>query len=265
MKFCIVFFIFFIQNLIPGQAFPKEDSIKIIREIESRKWIKERAYYRKRECSNDSLRAVNDAKLINKYFISIAAPDGFDFPAQKELETALKKLRIVWGGTWMGNCIGAYTPNSCYYTNMNKFTEEKYGENVINNVIRQTLLDYIDKNPSVIFEYNDHLDWLYEDNEVIANDMINKLFYKKFAYPKGYKKSSNQRHSFTKVFLIFDDESQRLKLDHFEHQMDDYNRVKYLYYFEGKIKDFINSSIFVLSKDAGRYNGVKTSFIIYYK
>lgn len=265
MKFYLIIFLFFMKASVLGQILSKEDSVNIIREIESRKWIKERVDYRKRECSNDSLLAVNDAKLINKYFINIAAPYGSDFPARKELEIALKKLGIAWGGTWMGNCIGAYTPGSCYKTFMNEFTEEKFGRNVINNLVKQSLLDYINKNPSAIFEYNDHFDWLYEDDEAIADNLINRLFHEKFTYPRHYKTLLNPNPSFTKVYLIFDDISHRLKLDHFEHQIGDADKQKYIAYFERKIGDFINSPIFVLSENAGHYNGIKTKFIIYYK
>lgn len=265
MKFYLIIFLFFIRVSIFGQIFPKEDSVKMTKESEKKIWVQQRQRDLEEQCSLDSLNAVEDSKIINKYFINIAVPHGSNFPAKEELETALKKLGIVWGGTWMGNCIGAYTTNSCYYTYMNKFTKEKFGENVINNLIRQTLLDYIDKKPSAIFEYNDHLDWLYENNDAIADHLINLLFFKKFIYPKGYKKSLNKNQSFTKVHLIFDDTSHSLKPDYFEHQIDDRDKQKYISYFERKIRDFINSSIFVLSEHAGRYYGVKTSFVIYYK
>lgn len=265
MKLYLIIFLFFIKLSVFGQVFLKEDSVKMAKESEIKIRIQQMRRDREEQCTLDSLNAVEDSKVINKYFINIAAPYGSDFPAEKELEIALKKYGIVWGGTWAGNCTGAYTTNSCYYNYMNRFTEEKFGENVINNIVRQTLLDYINKKPSAIFEYNDHLDWLYKNNDVIADHLINLLFFKKFIYPKGYRESLNKNQSFTKVHLIFDDNSHSLKPDYFEHQIDDRDKQKYIPYFERKIRDFINSPIFVLSEHAGRHNGVKTSFVIYYK
>lgn len=264
MKFYLVLLLFFGQYFVFAQTFSKEDSLNLKRENEAKERLCEILKYRKEQCTKDSLIAVRDAKTVNKYFINNIAPNGSAFPANNELEASLKKLGIVWGGTWMGNCIGTYSANSCYYRYMNEFTEEKFGKEIVQNIIRKSLLDYIEKNPSIIFEYNDHLDWLYENNEVAANQLINQLFYKKYKSPKGYRRSQN-KDSFTTVHLFYDDVSHRLKLDHFKHQTADMNVQKFIPYFEQRITEFINSPIFVLSENAGRQNGVKTSFIIYYQ
>lgn len=265
MKSFILSLFLLVNSLFFAQIISKEDSATVHRESEMNKRLQEILKYRKELCAKDSLIAVHDAKTENKYFINNIAPNGSNFPANKELEISLKKLGIFWGGTWIGNCLGTYTPNSCYYRFMNNFTEQKFGKDIIDHLVRQSLLDYIDKKPSIIFEYNDHLDWLYENNEAMADDIINRLFFKKFVYPNGYKKSANDNKSFTKVYLTFDEMSKRLKLDHFEHQITDPRNQKYISYLERNLRDFINSPIFVLSENAGRQNGVKTSFIIYYK
>lgn len=264
MKVYASLVILLVHYFVFGQIASQKDSTETKRESEMNIRVQEILKYRKEQCNKDSLIAVHDAKTVNKYFINNIGPDGSDFPANRELDISLKKLGIVWGGTWMGNCTGRYSANSCYYHYMNEITEQKFGKEVIQNIIRKSLLDYIEKNPSIIFEYNDHLDWLYENNEVAANQLINKLFYKKYKSPKGYRKSQN-KDSFTTVHLFYDDVSHRLKLDHFKHQPADMNVQKFIPYFEQKITEFINSPIFVLSENAGRHNGVKTSFIIYYK
>ncbi|WP_374458666.1 hypothetical protein [Chryseobacterium taeanense] len=264
MKLYLFLLLFSGQYFVFAQTFSNEDSFNLKRENEAKERLREILKYRKEQCTKDSLIAVRDAKTVNKYFINNIAPDGSDFPAKKQLEESLKKLGVVWGGTWMGSCTGGYSANSCYYRYMNQFTEQKFGKEIIQNIIRKSLLDYIEKNPSIIFEYNDHLDWLYENNETAVNQLINKLFYKKYKSPKGYRKSQN-KDSFTTVRLFYDDVSHRLKLDHFKHQPADINSKKFIPYFEQKITEFINSPIFVLSENAGRHNGVKTSFIIYYK
>lgn len=264
MKLYLFLLLFSGQYFVFAQTFSKEDSFNLKRENEAKERLHEILKYRREQCTKDSLIAVRDAKTVNKYFINNIAPNGSDFPAKKQLEASLKKLGVVWGGTWMGSCTGGYSSNSCYYRYMNEFTEEKFGKEIVQNIIRKSLLDYIEKNPSIIFEYNDHLDWLYENNEVAANQLINQLFYKKYKSPKGYLKSQN-KDSFTIVHLFYDDVSHRLKLDHFKHQPADMNAQKFIPYFEQKITEFINSPIFVLSENAGRQNGVKTSFIIYYQ
>ncbi|MGE4512673.1 MAG: hypothetical protein AB7E26_02500 [Chryseobacterium sp.] len=265
MKSYLFLLLFSGQYIVFAQTFSKEDSLNLKRENEAKERLREILKYRKEQCTKDSLIAVHDAKTVNKYFINNIAPGGSDFPAKKQLEESLKKLGVVWSGTWMGSCTGGYSANSCYYRYMNEFTEQKFGKEIIQNIIRKSLLDYIEKNPSIIFEYNDHLDWLYENNQVLADVLINKLFYKKFPCPKGYRKSLNQNQSYTKVYLFYDDASKSLKLDHFTHKTADINSKKFIPYFEQKITEFINSPIFVLSENAGRHNGVKTSFIIYYK
>jgi len=148
---------------------------------------------------------------------------------------------------------------------MNVFTEKKFGEDFMINLVRQSLLEYINTSPSIIFEYNEHLDWIYNNNDAIAGEMINNLFFKNFTYPKGYKNSLQKNGSFTIVQLNFDYENHILSLDSFEHYIDNNHNKQFIPYFERKIKNFINSPIFVLSENSGRYDGVKTSFKIYYK
>jgi len=265
MKLYFFLVLLFCHYFIFGQVIFQKDSVEIKRESAMEKRLQEILKYKKEQCTKDSLIAVRDAKTVNKYFINNIAPNGSEFPAHKELEASLKKLGIFWGGTWMGNCMGTYSANSCYYHYMNEFTEEKFGKEIIQNIIRKSLLDYVEKNPSIIFEINDHLDWLYENNGMLADQLINQLFYKKYKYPKGYRKPPNIKDSFTTVYLSYDNTSHSLKLDHFRHQISDAHNQKFIPSFERMIIGFINSPIFVLSENAGRYNGLKTSFIIYYK
>ena len=265
MKYYLFLFVFWGYCIIFGQAISREDSAKIDKEIESKKWLEEISRYRKEQCSKDSLKAVDDSKTINKYFIGIAAPYGSDFPADKELEASLKKLGIIWGGTWMGNCLTTYSSNSCYYRYMNEFTEEKFGKDVIDNIVKQALLQHIESNPAILFEYNDHLDWLYEDNHTSADSIISDLFFKNFKYPKGYKYSSQKKSSFTEVNVSVVESSYILKDDSFKHHIDNNHNKKFIAYFEKEIRKFIKSRKFALSKYSVNHNGMKTHFTIYFK
>jgi hypothetical protein len=263
MRYSLFLLFFLIQSFAFGQSISKEDSIKIKKEIESKLRVKEMLRYRKEQCSKDSLKAVSDVKTTNKYFINVAAPDGSDFPAGKELEISLKKLGIVWGGTWMGNCLGTYSSNSCYYRYMNEFTEERFGKNVINNIVKQSLLDYIEKDPSAIFKYNDHFELLYDGNDFSQDKLINEYFFKNFTYPKSYAYSKDKNQDFTEVSLNFNDETHKLTIEGFKHHIDNNHNKQFIPYFEKKIRDFIKSRNFVTIENT-RYE-VKANFKIYYK
>ncbi|ALR31698.1 hypothetical protein ATE47_14785 [Chryseobacterium sp. IHB B 17019] len=262
------FFLFLFAQLFAfGQTISKEDSIKKQQDLEERiKIFQERIKYYNERCSKDSLRAVADSKTQNKYYIYNSVPSDSDFPAKKELQSLLQNHNISWGGIGSGSDLPHhYTTDKCYHRYMNVFTEKKFGEDFMLSLVRQSLLEYINKNPSIIFEYNEHLDWIYDNNDAIADEMINKLFFKNFIYPKGYKSSLLKNASFTIVQLNFDYENHKLLLESFEHHIDDNHNKQFIPYLERKIKDFINSPIFVLSENSGRYDGVKTSFKIYYK
>ncbi|WP_415325354.1 hypothetical protein [Chryseobacterium sp. MMS23-Vi53] len=257
-----LFFLFCTQVFAFGQNV-SEDSIKNQREIEAKLRVQEILKYRKEQCSKDSLKAVEESKTVNKYFINIAAPNGSDFPAEKELEAYLKKIGVIWGGTWMGNCFGTYSYNACYYQYMNQFTKEKFGEEIIDNLVKKSLLDYISNEPSAIFKYNDNFELLYDENDFSKDKLINEYFFKDFIYPKGYKVSNEKNVNFTEVELAFDDNTRKLHIENFIHHIDNNHNKQFIPYFEKKIRYFVKSRNFV-NIEHSRYE-VKTYFKIYYK
>jgi hypothetical protein len=266
MKFLLFLLFIFTQSFFFGQeVISKEDSLNTVRELEYKERAKELIRSFRENCSKDSLKAVSDSKVQNKYYISNVTPGGSDFPANKELEEDLRKNNIVWGGTWWGTDLaGRYSPNLCYYHFMNSFTEEKFGKDFIDGLVKQSLLKYIDKNRSIIFEYNDHLDWLYDGEYPIADSLLSKYFFEGVTYPKGYQ-SSKKNQPFTEVLLEFNYETYTLELKGFKHHIENNFNKQFIPYFEKRIKNFIKSSNFVLSEESGKYNGVKTFFKIYYK
>ncbi|WP_418122335.1 hypothetical protein ACNFU2_16390 [Chryseobacterium sp. PTM-20240506] len=268
MKFYIFFFIFLTQAFLFGQDTSTKiaDSLRKEKEIEYIKRFQERQKYYNEQCSNDSIKAVEDSKIENKYFTYLIAPGGDDFPAKKEIEQALKKHNIIWGGAFMGSDIPAhYTSNLCYHRYMNYFTEKKFGKDLIEDIVKQSLVDHVNKNPSIIFEYNDNLNWIYKGDPKLADILLNTFFFKNFMYPKGYIDSSQKNQSFTKVMLYVDENDDTLKVESFDHHIINRYNKQFIPYFEKKIKSFIKSSKFVLSKRAILYNGIKYSFKIYYK
>jgi len=95
MRFYLLFLLFFAQLFAFGQTISKKDSVKKQKDLEERiKIFKERMKYYSERCSKDSLRAVDDSKTQNKYYIYNSVPSGSDFPAKKELQSLLQNHNI---------------------------------------------------------------------------------------------------------------------------------------------------------------------------
>ncbi|MDQ1163633.1 hypothetical protein QE422_004001 [Chryseobacterium sp. SORGH_AS 447] len=267
MKFYLILFSFFTQIFICRQVFSKEYSIKIIKETETRKWREEVANYQKEQCYRDSLRAVNESKLKNKYYINIAAPYGDRFIPSEELKILLKKYDIIWGGEWMGSDIGGYAPNSCYYTYMTKLTREKFGEEFIDNLIKKSVSNYVKKHPDKIFDEDEHTDWKYKGTytDVSGKDVLNKDFSNAFLYPKDYDYTKNKYNSQTIAIINLDNTGKVLKIEKFYHHIYNENNQKYIPYFEKEIKKFIQNCKFEPLKYAGYPVKSKIGLRFFYK
>lgn len=267
MKFYLFLLFVFIHITLFGQdtLASKGDSLTIQRERQAKQFFLERQKYNRKSCSQDSIRAVNDSKTQNKYFINTPAPSGDEFPAEEELKIALSKYNIIWGGTWMGSDIGGYSPNSCYNRYMTEFTEDKFGQVFIDDLVKQSVLSYAIKNPTILFEYNYHTDWIHDGNYPIADKLLNECFFKKFNYPTGYKASSIENESFTEVELELDRNTGVIKINGFKHHIVNNYNQQFILYFEKRIRNFFESSNFTLSTRAALYNGTRTFLKIYYK
>lgn len=261
MKFYLFTFLFFIQLFVFGQNNPQEDSLK--REREHREMYENRRKKHHENCTRDSLKAVTDSKIQNKYYINLVAPNGDNFLPAEELKQILNKHHIIWGGEWMGSDFGGYAPYSCYYVYMTRLTEEKFGKEFMDGLVKESLLKYIDKNPSVIFKYNDHFDLLYDNDDLSDDKIINEYFFKDFTYPKGYEVSKEKNQYFTEVKLHFNKDTHKLSVINFKHHIDNNHNKQFIPYFEKKIRNFVKSRNFV-NIDHTIYE-VKTYFKIYYK
>lgn len=266
MKFYLFFLFLFTQAFILGQNVTKEDSIKEQKDLfeERVRIFKESIKIYNERCKKDSIRAFIDSKTQNKYFLYNVAPIGADFPAKKEFKAILEKYNISWGGMGINSDRPhVYTENKCYNSFMNFFTRQKFGEKFMNNLVKQALLEYIDKNQSEVFKYNEHFDMLYDNNDFPHDKLINEYFFKDFTYPKGYEISKRENEDFTEVELDFNDETHKLTIEGFTHHIDNHYNKQFIPYFEKKIRHFIKSRNFVTIEHT-RYE-VKTRFKIYYK
>lgn len=267
MKQYLFLFSAFLQSCLYAQesTASKSDSLAELKKI----IFAERRSYNKKHCSQDSVRAVKDSEIQNKYFINIAAPYGDKFLPGEELKTILKKHNIIWGGEWMGSDIGGYS-GECYYQGMTEFTKKKFGEDFINGLVKQSVAMYVKKHPGKTFDYDEHTEWTYKGNHLSYtdhNDQLNKDFFTRFTYPEGYENynSSFQKyHSSTIVTLTLDPKGKVLKNQFSHHIYNDYN-LKYIPYFEKEIKKFIKYIKFEPVKYSGYPVKSEISFFIYYK
>lgn len=270
MKFRYLFFLIFIPICFFGQLLSAVEIAKAHKEALSKRIYEEMRTYQKEQCYKDSLQAISDSKINYKYFINIAAPNGDEFLPGEELKEILKKHHIIWGGEWMGSDIGAYT-NACYYDYMTKLTEDKFGKDFIDGLVRDAVASYVKKHPRKAFEENEHTEWNYKGTYLGYNnydDALNIDFFKNFVYPEGYESydpSSEKYHSHTTVTLSLDEKGNLLKKAEFHHSIYNGNNSKYIPYFEKEIKKFIKSTKFEPVKYRGYPIKCETSFFIYYK
>ncbi len=240
MKFYLFLFFIFIQISLSGQntVLSKDDSL----ELKYQQMIKERRNYYTESCTRDSLRAINDSKTQNRYYINIAAPNGDEFLPSNELKEVFQKHGIIWGGTWMGSDIaGSYAYNTCYYHYTTELTEKKLGKNLIDNLIKEAVAQYVIKNPNKIFSNDEHSEWLYKGTfpSYDGNDQLNEDFFKNFIYPKNYDYSKQQYQSVTYVTLSLDQTGKVLKIKDIYHNIYNINNKQFVAYFEKEIKKFI--------------------------
>ncbi|MGK6342077.1 hypothetical protein ACMGDK_07555 [Chryseobacterium sp. DT-3] len=230
--------------------------------------LKERRKYYTESCTRDSLRASIDSKTQNRYYINITAPNGDEFLPSNELKEVFQKHDIIWGGTWMvSDLAGSYAYNTCYYHFTTELTEKKFGKNVIDNLIKEAVAQYVRKNPEKIFTNDEHSEWLYKGTfpSYDGNDLLNKDFFKNFIYPDDYDYSKQKYQSLTYVILNLDEMGKVLKIKDFQHHIYSMHNRQYINYFEKEIKKFIKSSKFESLKYKGYPVKSEISFGLYYK
>ena len=267
MRFYLTLFCFCVQFFAFGQIVSQEDSINTVRETEAKKRLKERQEYYSERCKTDSLRAVNDSKTENKFYINVAAPSGDLFIPSEELKEILKKHHIVWGGEWMGSDVGGYAPNSCYYAYMTKFTAEKLGKDFIDNLVKKSVSEYVKKHPEKIFDEDEHTEWKYKGTytDFEGKDLLNKDFSENFIYPEAYDYRKNTYTSQTIVIISLDNTGKFLGFEKFYHHIYNENNEKYIPYFEKEIKKFVKSSKFEPLKYKGYPVKSKIGLRFFYK
>ena len=267
MKQYLFLFSIFLQSFLYAQESEAttSDSLTKLRKIA----FAESRNYNKKLCREDSMRAVRDSEIQNKYLINIAAPDGDKFLPGEELKTILKKHNIIWGGEWMGSDIGGYS-GGCYYRTMTELTKKKFGEDFINGLVKESVALYVKKHPGKIFDYDEHTEWKYKGNYLSYtddNDQLNKDFFSHFTYPEDYENynSSIQKYpSNTVVTLTLDSKGKVLK-HQFSHRIHNDHNLRYIPYFEKEIKKFIKYTKFESVKYSGYPVKSEVSFFIYYK
>ncbi len=225
----------------------------------------QRGYYKK-SCSKDSLRALQDSKVQYKYYMNVAAPYGTEFLPHKELEAILKRNNIEWGGFWMGSDIGGYNED-CYFSYMSKLTENKYGKDFIDHLIKQSVEEYVRKNPNKIFEGEDQLDWTF-NGSIIENysqkDELHKSFYEYLKYPKGYQFKKENYSSYSYATLLLDKTGKILEIQRVKHTFYNPKNQKFQKYFENQLIKFLKRTKLEPVKYAGYPVKSKVVFMVNY-
>lgn len=266
----IILLILLIPSIFYSQkkSFSTEDSVKIQKDAESKRFHEKLKKSYKIECTSDSIKAVNDSKTQNKYYINIAAPYGDEFLPSLELKEILQKNNIIWGGTWMGSdLMGLYSEELCYYVEMTRITEEKFGKDFIDNLVKESVSKYVEKNPKKIFGKSEHLKWLYKNKNLDfwGDNLLNKEFFEKFIYPKNYDYSKQKYKSLTHVTLVLDKNGKVLKIKNLQHHFYNESNKAFIPYFEKEIKKFIRNTKFEPVKYRGFPVKSEITFGLFYK
>lgn len=168
----------------------------------------------------------------------------------------------------MTSCIGAYPSNSCYNMYMTKITEDQFGKEYIDNLVKESVALYVKKHPKKIFDSDEHTDWTYKGTYLSYtndNDLLNQDFFKGFTYPKDYDYTVQKYNSSTVVILNLDEKGNILGKKKFQHNIYNEHNKMYIPYFEKEIDKFIKSTKFAPIKYRGYPVKCEISFFIYYK
>lgn len=168
----------------------------------------------------------------------------------------------------MGSDIGGYS-GGCYYSGMTEWTEKKFGKEFVDDLIKESVAQYVKKHPGKVFDADEHTEWTYKGvylSYMNDNDQLNKDFFSSFVYPEGYQDYdlSKKYHSYSRVTLHLDEKGRVLK-EEFNHTIYNEHNQKSIPYFEKEIKKFIKYTKFDPVKYRGYPVKSKTSFFIYYK
>lgn len=101
-------------------------------------------YYNER-CQLDSIRAVADSKIENRYFMPFVAPHDYYIPFENELRAIFGKHNIIYSGIAYHSDIPLhYSGSECYNDEMNRFTISKFGREFLENLVKESVKKYID-------------------------------------------------------------------------------------------------------------------------
>ncbi|WP_312761792.1 hypothetical protein [Epilithonimonas sp.] len=234
-----------------------------------KKFLDQSQKHYRQNCKKDSLKAVSDSKEINKYYMNIPAPYGDEFLPASELEIILRENNISWGGYYMGSDIGGYN-GECYELYMTKETEKKYGKDFIDNLLKKSVSDYVQKNPDLIFKHSDFLEWTYNGSYLdfmYGNDDLNKAFFSTFSYPHNYQsyKPSDKYKSLSDVSILLNENGKLLKIVSFHHHIYNSANNRFVPYLEKNLRKFVEKSIFSPATYSGFPVKAEINLRIYYK
>lgn len=267
MKILLPVLIIFFHNYCFGQLIPITGID--FSEVKSELYGSRKKKF-KELCHKDSLRAVNDSRETNRYFIQIPALSPFDFHPSAELSSILKKHHIIWGGTWMGSDLpGSYSNSECYKSHSSKLTEQKFGKSFITKLIRKSVRHYQRNNPDMFFDGGIFLENFYKDVKIKiwdSGNQLNKDFFKDFKYPLEYLQfeAGEKEKSYSSVDIRINKNGKVVEILPTKHYFKNSLNKKHSLYFEKELIKFINKSKWSPSEYCGEpVNSIFTVQIFY--
>ncbi|MBW8358432.1 MAG: hypothetical protein K0M63_01365 [Weeksellaceae bacterium] len=200
-------------------------------------------------CKADILKARQDAKNANIYFLVLPAPQLEEFLPENELKNLLAANDIKWGGFQFGSDISAYYPKDCYASEHNKLTEEKFGEKKLENLVAKSYELFAKNNFRRVFEMSE-VDAKPKTN--IENEKnIENLFWANLEEPTGYTTRKPPEHlSYVEVVFLIDQRGKVTDLK-INSKFQNPKNKKYTKFFQKKLKKLVNGTRW----EPNRYKG----------
>lgn len=147
--------------------------------------------------------------------------------------------------------------DNCYELEMTKKIDEKYGPEFRNTIIKKSVLQYINENPNVNFDFEE-VDTIarYPNSKNYSSSLSNPSddFNKEFKYPKNYNFKKIEYYSITSAeFIIL--KNGNIKNLTVESNFEDSKNNRFKSHFEKSVSNFIRQTNWI----AASIHGVKVN------
>lgn len=208
-------------------------------------------------CHKDSLRAVNDSKIQDKYSVYLIGPYSNEFLPVKEFANVLEKHNIFFGGVWVGSDLVSYDNDQCYKKYYNILTEKKRGKNFIDKLFKKAVRKYSKNHPDLFFNESTFLKIFYKGKKIEAwneKNELNKEFNAAFLYPIDYiaLENGSRKKSYSSVDIRINKRGKLVEILPIKHFFQNTKNSKFSEFFEKELIKFIKKSKWTPSEYCGQ-------------